>query len=345
VRPGLNSSVTAATRLGAVASLLAAVGGLLIWTLDPNSVRSPVVAGVGIAGAALVGGAYIFAPWERLNRRALLVPLILVGVPGIAIAAYNTGGLSSPYTYYFVFIPFTAALISTRWELAGSVVACTLAAAAPLAYNGAATSSAVLLLFLVTISATTGIVFHRSQEHVRASDARLRDMALRDSLTGVANRRALEVLAAEALLAAARDGNSLSVCYLDIDHFKEVNDSYGHAVGDRVLKALAGSTRGILRPGDVVGRLGGDEFAIVLPGAGDDQAALVADRLRSAFLNEVELERALPRVSVTVGRATFPRDGSDWEELLHAADARLLRLKQAGAADEPTAPMPRRKAA
>ncbi|HEY1357083.1 MAG TPA: GGDEF domain-containing protein [Thermoleophilaceae bacterium] len=325
MRSGLSTSVTAATRLGAVASLLAAIGGLLIWTADPGSVRSPAIMSAGIVVSALVGGAYVFLPWQRMRRRAALLPLVVLGVPGIAIAAYNTGGMESPYTYYFVFIPFTAALITTRRELAFSVAACAVGAAVPLAYDGSSTSNVVLLLFLLTISTATGIVFHRSQEHVRASDARLRDMALRDSLTGVANRRALEVLAANALLAAARDDRSLSVCYMDIDRFKEVNDSLGHAVGDRVLEALARSTRKVLREEDVVGRLGGDEFAVVLPRAGADQADLVAARIAEAFAEEVA-EELLP-VSVTVGRATFPQDGRNWEELLHTADKRLLHGK------------------
>jgi diguanylate cyclase (GGDEF)-like protein len=336
VRPGLHTSMTAATRLGAIASLLAAIGGLLMWSLEPAGVRSPVIAAVGISAAALMGGAYVFLPWQRLPRRAVLVPLVVLGVPGIAVAAYNTGGMASPYTYYFVFIPFTVALITTRLELSLSVAACVLGAAAPLAYDGAPTSSIVLLLFLVTISSAAGIVFHRSQELVRASDARLRDMALSDSLTGVANRRSLEVQAANVLLLAARDDRSLSVCYLDIDRFKEVNDSLGHAVGDRALKALARSARGVLRDGDLVGRLGGDEFAVVLPGAGADQAQVVSQRLASAFADEVDADAGLPAVSVTVGQATFPRDGRNWEELVHAADARLLCAKQARAADELT---------
>jgi diguanylate cyclase (GGDEF)-like protein len=329
--------VTAATRLGAVASLLAAVGGLLVWTLDPGSVRSTAIATAGIAVAAAFGGLYVFLPWERLDRRAVLIPLVALGVPGVAAAAYNTGGMSSPYTYYFVFIPFTAAYVCTRLELGLTVAACVLGAAAPLAYDGAPTPSVVRLLFLATISSAAGIVFHRSQEHVRATDAQLRDMALRDALTGVANRRALEVLAANQLLVAARDDRSLSVCYLDVDHFKEVNDTLGHAVGDRVLKALARSTKGVLRDGDIVGRIGGDEFAVVLPGAGADQARVVADRLAVAFASEVGQDEAAPRVSVSVGTASFPRDGRNWEELLHAADARLLRAKQARAADELTA--------
>jgi diguanylate cyclase (GGDEF)-like protein len=119
-----------------------------------------------------------------------------------------------------------------------------------------------------------------------------------------------------------------------VDDFKSVNDTLGHAVGDRVLKALARSTSRVLRDGDLVGRLGGDEFAVVLPGAGADQAGVVADRLASAFADEANEDQQLPGVTVTVGRASFPRDGRNWEELLHAADARLLRSKQARAADE-----------
>lgn len=151
-------------------------------------------------------------PWQRLDRRWLLGLLVATGVPGVALAAYNTGGMSSPYTYYFVFTPFTAAYLARRLELGITVTVCALAAAAPLAYDGAPTSDAVLWLFLVTISTVAGIVFHRSHELVRASDARLRDMALRDSLTGVGNRRATDVLAANALLIAARDDRSLGVC-------------------------------------------------------------------------------------------------------------------------------------
>jgi diguanylate cyclase (GGDEF)-like protein len=325
--PGPHPALTAAARLGAVASLLASVGGLVIWLLDPAVVRSPAIAVMGIAAAAVSGGLYVFLPWQRLDRRALLVPLVVLGVPAIAIACFNTGGMSSPYTYYFAFIPFTAAYVCTRRELLATVAACALAASAPLVYDGAATADVVMWLFVTTISISTGIVFHLSQAHVRASDAQLRDMALRDPLTGVSNRRALEVLAANEVQRAAREDGDLSVLYLDLDRFKQVNDSLGHASGDRVLKALAASTAAVLRSGDLVGRLGGDEFAIVLPGAGADQAERVQARLSEAFQAALEADEKLPPITVGVGCACFPRDGRDWEELLHAADRRLLRAK------------------
>jgi hypothetical protein len=172
VRPsGLHTALTAAARLGAVASLLASVGGLVIWMLDPGVVRSSALAVSGIVAAAVLGGLYVFLPWERLHRRALLVPLVVVGAPATAIACFNTGGMSSPYTYYFAFIPFTAAFVCTRRELYATVASCALAAAAPLAYDGAAPSEVVMFLFVTTISVSTGVVFHLSQAHMRATDA------------------------------------------------------------------------------------------------------------------------------------------------------------------------------
>jgi diguanylate cyclase (GGDEF)-like protein len=332
--PGPHPALTAAARLGAVASLLASIGGLVIWLLDPAVVRSPAIAVTGIAAAAVSGGLYVFLPWQRLDRRALLVPLVVLGVPAIAIACFNTGGMSSPYTYYFAFIPFTAAYVCTRRELLATVAACALAASAPLVYDGAATADVVVWLFVTTISISTGIVFHLSQAHVRATDAQLRDMALRDPLTGVSNRRALEVLAANEVQRAAREDGDLSVLYLDLDRFKQVNDTLGHAVGDRVLKVLASSTAAALRQGDVVGRMGGDEFAVLLRATGLEESQRVAARIGAAFEAAIEADGAMPPITVGIGCASFPRDGRNWEELLHTADQRLLGGKGLGVARE-----------
>jgi len=116
---------------------------------------------------------------------------------------------------------------------------------------------------------------------------------------------------------------------VDVDNLKDVNDGLGHTVGDRILKAFARSAQRVLREGDLVGRLGGDEFAVVLPGAGGDQARVVARRVATGFAEAVERADSLPTVSVSTGSATFPGDGRNWEELLHAADERLLLAKQA----------------
>jgi diguanylate cyclase len=135
------------------------------------------------------------------------------------------------------------------------------------------------------------------------------------------------VLARGEVVKAGGRSRELSVLYLDLDRFKQVNDSRGHATGDRVLNALARSSSAVLRDGDLVGRLGGDEFAVVLPGASADEAARVQARLEEAFEAALEADGALPPITVGVGRASFPADGGDWEELLHAADRRLLRAK------------------
>jgi diguanylate cyclase (GGDEF)-like protein len=168
---------------------------------------------------------------------------------------------------------------------------------------------------------------------VALENARLHGMverqALVDGLTGLANRRAAsDALHAEAAR-AERLGTPLSVVLADLDGFKDVNDAHGHAVGDAVLRAFAAVLRETLRESDVAGRWGGEEFLLLLPGADEEGAAQLAERVRVALA-----ERGIPsapelRVTASFGVAEYAGE-TNTEELVAAADGALYRAKRAG---------------
>lgn len=116
----------------------------------------------------------------------------------------------------------------------------------------------------------------------KALEARLEKQALTDPLTGLGNRRYLEGQAAMEIARAERSGTPLSLIAVDLDHFKRINDTYGHDVGDVVLQAFATLARQVLRDGDVLCRMGGEEFAVLLPDTDREQALRIAERLRVA---------------------------------------------------------------
>ncbi len=161
----------------------------------------------------------------------------------------------------------------------------------------------------------------------------LADLALasrRDPLTGLPNRRAFDEDLAREVARAARTGEPLAVVMLDLDRFKAVNDGYGHAAGDAVLRALAARAQGAVRAGDVVARLGGEELGLLLPGADLARAAEVAERLRAA-LAALPVDAAGHALAVTasLGCAVLA-PGEPPEALVARADARLYDAKRDG---------------
>jgi diguanylate cyclase (GGDEF)-like protein len=174
-----------------------------------------------------------------------------------------------------------------------------------------------------------------AQVVVALENARLHRMverqAMVDSLTGLANRRSLEETLRSELARAARFGDSVCVVLADLDDFKQVNDQYGHAAGDEVLKAFAGALRKTVRESDVAGRWGGEEFALVLPGTDAAGGARLAERARVA----IESERVkMPNgdhctVTASFGVASFP-ESHELGEILAAADSALYAAKGEG---------------
>jgi diguanylate cyclase (GGDEF)-like protein len=155
---------------------------------------------------------------------------------------------------------------------------------------------------------------------------RMQQMAITDGLTNLANRRSFDRALDRELQRAARTDGRLSVVLLDIDHFKVLNDTHGHLVGDNVLRLIAAALRECGREYDTIARYGGEEFAAVLPGCSTALAIQVAERLREA----VQIGSTEVPVTASAGVATYPYDGVDVESLLGAADRALYCAKHAG---------------
>jgi diguanylate cyclase (GGDEF)-like protein len=162
-------------------------------------------------------------------------------------------------------------------------------------------------------------------EH-KALEARLSELATVDGLTGVFNRQYLEKKLEEEVSKARRYGDHLGMILLDIDQFKEINDHYGHLVGDQVLKKTAEIIKSCLRTTDTVARFGGDEFVIILPRTDGDQLASVRERLEVMMkhLTVQDQEGRNCTFSVSLGDHT---DNRDYDQILRKADAAMYRRK------------------
>jgi two-component system, cell cycle response regulator len=161
--------------------------------------------------------------------------------------------------------------------------------------------------------------------------SRLEEQATTDGLTGLLNKRALIRAAERRIRAASRFGKPLSILVTDIDHFKKVNDTYGHDVGDVVIKGLSEVIHRAQRDTDIAGRFGGEEFVVVCEQTDEPGAMNLAERIRHELeATTFQTELGPLKVTCSVGVATFPASGKDWEALFKATDEALYASKRAG---------------
>lgn len=192
--------------------------------------------------------------------------------------------------------------------------------------------SGFMALFLATtvvglVLGTLGLVLLASDRMRR----RLEHLARHDSLTGLLTRNGFAALAAQSLATARRERTPVGFLLADIDHFKAINDGYGHQAGDAVLAAVAHALRDASREIDLVSRFGGEEFAVLLPATDVSQALQIGERLRQQMAAaSVEIEGMTLRATISIGVASLPAAEASIERLYREADAALYRAKQRG---------------
>lgn len=158
----------------------------------------------------------------------------------------------------------------------------------------------------------------------------MRQLAFYDSLTELPNRSLLQAKAEHALIEAKRSKTNLAVLFIDLDRFKQINDSLGHPAGDELLQVIAERLHGQRRTSDIVGRLSGDEFVVVLPQCGSEHVTEVVEQIKLAIGQPCQIGETTLAPSASIGISVYPQDGHDMSTLIHRADMAMYQAKSAG---------------
>ncbi len=173
--------------------------------------------------------------------------------------------------------------------------------------------------------------FFRDITSQKKTEAELVELARRDPLTGMANRRYFFERANQEFLRARRYLTPLSIAWMDIDHFKRINDDHGHAAGDEMLKSLFHESQNLLRETELLARIGGEEFAVLMPDTGLEGASHLAERIRQAVAGHTLIFNGQEiRCTISIGIATLRPTDTGIEECLRRADHAMYRAKQQG---------------
>jgi diguanylate cyclase (GGDEF)-like protein len=266
---------------------------------------------------------------DALEERSAgtILGLALAMVAAIAVIDYATGKELAFSVFYLV--PVVAAAWIGR-GLVAAAVAVTAGLAFPVSdlLAGGDSSAAWVPVWNFGVRSGTYLVVVVLTRALRRALEQERALARVDPLTGALNSRSFYEIAEREIARSRRTGNPLTVAYLDLDGFKEVNDRFGHSAGDDVLKEIASVLAAGTRPMDAVGRLGGDEFALLFPDADAGAATHPLERVRAAV--RAMADRTGYAVSASIGAATFAQPPDDVNALLRAADQLMYEAKAAG---------------
>ena len=320
---GPDAPARARDRLRLAGALLFSAGAVTLAAVltapdpDPSDPRPLLICAVVFA---LVAG--VLAAWRRAPEAVLhlICPLGTVATT-VAMALAEPVGL----TPIFYLLPMlVAGYFLPRGEIAANFAFALVLCGAALALWVEPGLRSAMFMAVTAITGVVTVVVLKLREQVHVLVSRLGELATHDSLTGALNRGAFEQRLESELARSDRIAAPCALVVLDVDHFKRINDSGGHAAGDRALRSLAQAVRRAKRRSDVFGRIGGEEFALVLPDTGIEGAAVFAEKLRTS------LRKAMGEVTVSFGVTDVGTTGRTVRGMLHSADVALYAAKRSG---------------
>lgn len=332
--------------MGQLVSVLFVISGVatlssLLLPASESLQRTGVVA-VGFAALAL-GAIFWFLPWHEWSPSTAMWRI--VPIAEALIALHNYYGGNDPYRYglFFMVVYVWVGASQARWTTAWLAPVTLLAYELPLILDHRPASAMWSALYAVPIFTLVGEAIAWLASELRRTTASLELQALHDPLTGLANRLLLDERIESARRRSERNDTHLGVVFLDVDHFKAINDTLGHDQGDAVLREVGKRLVDAVRATDTVARNGGDEFVVLIEDEDKRVPHVIAARIEAAFADPFALECGATPVSVSIGVAVgSARDGIDLlsrsDEAMYAAkrQGRPLRRDRARAGREPT---------
>lgn len=304
-----------------------------------------------VSATLLVSVAATFHPlFNRVQQPWVLVQTVLAGAGIVFMIAHASLETANSYffgvtlmivwAFNFSGLRFYPALIANVILIAAYGVVFGAYNAAPLRWLATDVSNCVAAAMITgfagyVIEWQRRVLFDQNRLMDRERESH-QQLALFDQLTGLPNRLLFQQRLKDALLHRERRGDRLAVLFLDIDHFKPINDSFGHHAGDRMLSVLASRLKSCLRREDLVARIGGDEFLMLIEDVPQpDDVAAVAEKILESVARPLSFRGASEapepvQVSASIGIALYPQDGASADELIQAADAAMYAVKAAG---------------
>ncbi|HVY65226.1 MAG TPA: GGDEF domain-containing protein [Gammaproteobacteria bacterium] len=305
---------------------------LYLFIGNPGLARSPAVLGVLLGFAAFVLVFRYARPFAGSVHVKLAIEILAMLAFQTAVLVF-AGGRSSPLVNLYLLPIVTAALaLGKRATALVMILVCGCYALVEGLTVGTAGLNVEFALAVVGVLAPFALVAFCTTllvDNINTAKRRIRALSDRDELTGLYNLRAFTRLAEQEHDVASRAGRRYSVLMVDIDHLKELNDTYGHDAGNRAVKLVAEALTRLTRSTDLVARYGDDEFVVLLGNADKDVADEVAQRIRNVvFSTTLEVDVKMVRIKAHVGAATFPDHGNALPVVVAAADRLMYKDKE-----------------